>query len=729
VTGVSSEHVRRAVSDLLGCQPRRTSDGLEWRPKPQPGIRWAVLRPASGGLQQLDVVLADAHEEACSRVHSLWAMAAMLLKESDLTVIPILPRQDGDKWQIMARLTLRDAVLDLPRLNRLSLALELLDKTAKALQAALPLATGPVQEVPRQLKGMVEPLAAQLDQDSGSGNVSESIAPLLKAGLTVAMVGTPLRTRLELDRLARIAKNLAVLQRMVPIQDLPQLARVAKEGGLVLALPCGLLRPRMSVYEQGRELEAALRELAAHGLAALTFGTREDLEATFGVGQGRNHTPLFPTIHTLPEARYPDLARAALAGRCVGLSRADVDSLVRLVVHAVEEHPAGNEQLLQPLANLAAERGPNHPDLPRELASLAQDLAGRRDTFGTCEEAPASPRQPDVCRLLRRRLGGPELENLLRVRILGQDDAISELTKRIWQEAICRPGTEPLRLMLAGPVGTGKSIAAKRIAQVLGWPYHYIDAASFDSEHAVMTSLAGASPGIVNSYNDGVLAKISRRPSVVEVADLDHAQPAVRGALCEFFLRALQEGTLQTGSGMIVRTLPSVIFIFTSNIAYGARKASSSFGFGHLSRRDIRQRVVANTLDCLGHAFMSRVGEPILFDEFTRQAALKLVEMEIQTLVGRVTGATTILTSPDVTEQILDSLLTLEAGARGVIDATRSALADALRGCADMAYEQVEVRLTGRDIAIVPVCDAFRGESLISADEQDQHDQTAAESS
>jgi hypothetical protein len=103
--------------------------------------------------------------------------------------------------------------------------------------------------------------------------------------------------------------------------------------------------------------------------------------------------------------------------------------------------------------------------------------------------------------------------------------------------------------------------------------------------------------------------------------------------------------------------------------------------------------------------------------------------MEIQSLVGRMTGATMVLISPDVTQQILDSLLTLEAGARGVIDATRSALADALRGCADMAPEQVEVRLTGKAIVIVPACDAFRGESLIPADEQDQQDQTAAQSS
>ena len=91
-----------------------------------------------------------------------------------------------------------------------------------------------------------------------------------------------------------------------------------------------------------------------------------------------------------------------------------------------------------------------------------------------------------------------------------------------------------------------------------------------------MTSLAGVSPGIVSSYNDGVLAKISRRPSVVEVADIDHALLGVRGALCEFFLRILQEGTLQTGSGMVVRTLASGLYIFTTNVAHGKGKVGNS---------------------------------------------------------------------------------------------------------------------------------------------------------
>ena len=180
-----------------------------------------------------------------------------------------------------------------------------------------------------------------------------------------------------------------------------------------------------------------------------------------------------------------------------------------------------------------------------------------------------------------------------------------------------------------------------------------------------MSSLAGVSPGIVGSYNDGVLARISRRPSVVEVADLDHARPGVRGTLCDFFLRILQEGTLQSGSGAIIRTLPSVIFIFTTNVAFGVRKAGARLGFGgDRSRAELRQEVVYGALQYLGHAFVSRVGEPVLFGEFSRPAAVAVAETEIRSQASRVTGASQVELCPAVAEHIIGSLATSETGAR-----------------------------------------------------------------
>ena len=702
ISGSATAQIRQAVSAALGCPPRQTPRGLEWaRRKDQPGIRSACLRAHPGGLHELEMDLAAVSEATGYSVLSLWHLAAGLIKETDLAALPVEPAQDDDGvWRIAARLSLRDAPFDLPRLQRLDHALEVVDRAARQIQAELPVAVGAAPDVPAALREVVEPFPAGMKRDSGAGKVAAGVLACLRAGLPVAMVGGPARVRLEMDRLARLAPNLVLLRRPTAIQKLPQLSQAVKEAGLLLAAPCGLLRPRMSVYEQGRELDAALQELASAALGVLTSGTRAELEAVFAIGQGRQYSPLLPVIETLPPAADADLVRAILAGRRNGLGAGRIEKLVEAVLKVTQGHLSGPEAMLGPLSNLAADIGPAAADLPQALATLARDLAGRKDTFGTCEEAPAQARPQAVCAHLKARLRTGGLAELLASRILGQDRAVGEMARRVWQEVVSRPEVEPLRLLLAGPVGTGKSVAVKYLAELLEWPYHYVDATAFDSTHAVMTSLAGASPGIVNSYNDGVLARISRRPSVVEIADLDHAQPGVKEALAEFFLRILQEGTLQTGSGSVVRTIPSLIFVFTSNVAYGVRKATAHIGFGELTREEVRERVMARTIEHLGHAFVSRVGRPVLFDEFTRRTALQVAGLEVEALTRRATGAERIDQSHEVAETIVDSLATLETGARAVIEAARACVAEALRSWTAAATEVAAVRCRAGRVVI-----------------------------
>jgi ATP-dependent Clp protease ATP-binding subunit ClpA len=209
----------------------------------------------------------------------------------------------------------------------------------------------------------------------------------------------------------------------------------------------------------------------------------------------------------------------------------------------------------------------------------------------------------------------------------------------------------------------------------------------------------------VNSYNDGVLAKIARRPSVVEVADLDHAQIGVKGTLCDFFLRILQEGTLQTGSGMVVRTIPSLLFCFTSNVAYGTRKPNARFGFGAPTREEVREEVASRAREDLGHAFISRAGAPILFDGFSRDIARRIARAEIDALIRRITGATHVAQSDEVAATILSSLPALEHGARGILDETRARVAEALRHYPATGRQRVLVRCEGEKVLIEPMED------------------------
>ncbi|MBN2506300.1 MAG: ATP-dependent Clp protease ATP-binding subunit [Verrucomicrobia bacterium] len=705
--------LRQVVSEALLCQPSRDARGTRWEVPNPKGIRAALLHDCpSGERRTLDVVLARVSATATLPLHGLWEMVAAMVKETDLAAVPVAGEAGPDGLRpITVRITFRGAAaLDLPRLNRLSRALELLDQMARTLHEQLP-AAALVREprLPAELRELCHSVPARVARDSGAG-ASPEIVPLLQAGLSVALVGSSLRVRLELDRLARLpAVHLAQLQFPTPIQRVPPLAAALDRAGWTLAAPCASLRPRVSVYEQGREIEAALQELAARGVPAVFFGTREELESVFGVGQGRSHNAMHPVIQALAPAEAADLVRVAFAGRAEPLPAAKADRLAELVCATAAAHGGGSESLLQPLANLAANGDPDDPALPLALKALVENLAVRRDTFGICAEAPAQPRDAAVRGHLMARLGEEALADRLGAGILGQEPALREVADRLFREALCRSDTEPLRLLVAGPVGTGKSMVTKSLAEWLDWPHHVIDAGSFDSEHAVMSSLAGVAPGIVSSFNDGVLARIARRPSVVEVADLDHARPGVRGSLCDFFLRILQEGTLQTGSGAIIRTLPHVIFLFTSNVAFGRRGPEARLGFGALPTRDeVRAEVSACASEFMGPAFLSRVGQPILFAGFTPVTARLVAEREIRSLVARVTAASVVEPCPEVAAHIVASLANLDTGARGIVNAARDALTGALRGCVNLGGPAVAVRLEEGRI-VVARADPARG--------------------
>ncbi|KPJ71025.1 MAG: hypothetical protein AMS14_09670 [Planctomycetes bacterium DG_20] len=313
------------------------------------------------------------------------------------------------------------------------------------------------------------------------------------------------------------------------------------------------------------------------------------------------------------------------------------------------------------------------------LRQAGRDLLDRRCTFGTESEAPAVPRAAWLQNRLNDGVRGDHLARRLRARLLGQDAALGEVLERLSLEVVGQLPSRPIRLLLAGPTGCGKSMACKIVAETLDLPYHYIDAASFDSPYAVRASLAGAATGIVGSQNDGRLARIARRPAVVEVADLDHAPDHVRADLCDFFLRILEEGTLQTGTGRIVRTCPQLLFMFTSNVAYGTDNATVRVGFAKPSRNQVREWVIDRVVRHLGHAFFSRVGEPCMFDEFTTEAASAIAAMEIRALVGRVLQVERVEVAEGAARQVVADMPSLEGGARRVIDAAKRAVVPALK--------------------------------------------------
>nr|HPM23695.1 AAA family ATPase [Phycisphaerae bacterium] len=702
------EQIQAVVCTELACQVTRSDGDSTWVFQANgPEISSATLK-LSGERLELVVTLASTAGVTRAAAVELWRIVAGLQTGTDRagTVFGPIEARNGC-FELPVKLELHNAPLDLPRLTKLRQALRAVREAGAALRALPGFGNpSPQAQIPPELADYLMPFEARAYPDTGTGSCADVIGRRLGAGLPLALVAPPLRVQLELDRIAaRTPAALTMPRGVVRVDELPRLLCAMRPYDLVLAMHSSLLRASMSVYEMGRDLDALFHQLRGLDVGLILHGTREELESALGVGQGRTFSPLYPLLETLAPAAPVDLAWCALGRHGIARQNRGPD-LGALLVDVITAEADGtfDERYVTPLAATAAKLGPGHAELADRLHAQVCDLTGSRDTLGTVGDGSATPRPPWLQERLHDRLRGNAFEQFLKRALVGQDRAVVEFAARVFQETVSRPPTAPLRVLQAGPPGTGKSLGAKLLAEYLDLAYHYIDAAGYSSSHSVMASLTGAAPGLVSSYQDGTLARIARRPAVLEIADLDHAPPDVRQALTDCSLRLLQEGTLQAGSGATIRSLSSVIFIYTSNIAYADQGGPvRQFGFGQRapSPAEVCERVRERMIRELGYAFVSRVGEPIVYVEFTPESAAALAQREIRQLVARTTRAASVEVPDEAAALVVESMPNFAGGARRIMDEVHKWIVPALGELNDERGQALEVVRAGRAQLIV----------------------------
>jgi len=159
------------------------------------------------------------------------------------------------------------------------------------------------------------------------------------------------------------------------------------------------------------------------------------------------------------------------------------------------------------------------------------------------------------------------MEQVLRERVVGQDQAIKSVTHAIQMH---RTGlTDPNRpigsFLFLGPTGVGKTEVAKTLAQFLCNDVHRlvrIDMSEYMEKHAV-ARLIGAPPGYIGYEEGGQLTEAVRRHpySVVLFDEVEKAHPDISN----IFLQILDEGALTDSQGRTV-SFKNAIIIMTSNI-------------------------------------------------------------------------------------------------------------------------------------------------------------------
>ena len=186
--------------------------------------------------------------------------------------------------------------------------------------------------------------------------------------------------------------------------------------------------------------------------------------------------------------------------------------------------------------------------------------------------------QEETARLL-------EMENELHKRIIGQEEAISAVSKAIrrTRSGLKDPKRPSGSFIFLGPSGVGKTETAKALAEFLFGDEDsliQIDMSEYMEKHTV-SRLIGSPPGYVGYDEGGQLTEAVRRKpfSIVLLDEVEKAHPDVFNTL----LQILEDGRLTDAQGRTV-DFKNTIIIMTSNL--GTKDIAKNVGFSSLSEVD-----------------------------------------------------------------------------------------------------------------------------------------------
>ncbi len=236
-----------------------------------------------------------------------------------------------------------------------------------------------------------------------------------------------------------------------------------------------------------------------------------------------------------------------------------------------------------------------------------------------------------------------KMEEILKKRVIGQDEAISKIAHAIRRS---RAGISyvdrPIgSFMFLGPTGVGKTELARTLAEYMfddEKALIRVDMSEYMERHTV-SKIIGSPPGYVGYEEGGQLTEMIRhRPYAVVLFDeIEKAHPEVFNIL----LQVLDNGRLTDAKGRHVNFKNTAI-IMTSNIGSDHIRELETLGFSTAQdtqakkSEDLKDKIYHSLENRFRPEFLNRLDEIIIFNPLSPENLESIVDIQMEHVVKRL---------------------------------------------------------------------------------------------